>query len=243
MRDFIIYRQLGSTQALSRTKFTIDELGNANFSPDIQRELANIENATLTLTHEDKLYRRFEFLGQYSGSRAGLRVSGELKFELWQQVNRGLAASFDIKGGRAISKVAVTLLAYASLNDPFAITPMWLGKSDFLRLKAHLLKEGANVTQLIVQQPNITDAEIRQLQLRGARLEKVPDFDHMLNTSSRVRCLGFVIPAGGGSRSISFRIIEWGGGQIYVPTDLYDHEIVSFLDLLENVLIRGGGPT
>jgi hypothetical protein len=208
--------------------------------PEIHDELKNISNATLTLTNEAELYRRFEFVGQYSGQQAHLRLSGELKFELWQQKSGKLLMSFDI--GRKISRVAMALLAYATLNDPFGITPLWLGKPDFLRLKDQLLKLGANVTQLILQQPNITDAGIRQLQLRGAKLENVPDFDNMLGSSSRIRCLGFMIPATGGSRAISFRIVEWGGGQIYVPTDLLDHEILSFLDQLETALVRGQKP-
>jgi len=50
--------------------------------------------------------------------------------------------------------------------------------------------------------------------------------------------MGFVIPSFAESGAFSFRITEWGGGQIYQPSDPQLHEISNLFELFEEAFLK-----
>jgi hypothetical protein len=72
--------------------------------------------------------------------------------------------------------------------------------------------------------------------MSGASLEKFLNFDQLLENASKIRGMGFAITPFYGGRRFSFRIKDWGGGQIYSPAVPLDHEISGLLKLFEEAL-------
>lgn len=239
MRDFILYRQPAQTPRFENREYKLDELEAFPGSSRLA-ELEVVKAGSLRAISEIGPYKVYEFACKYYGPKP--RVSKkqplvEAKFELWQSSEHPLVISFDPP--KKVSRVAVALLSLATFRDPSLILPLKIYPSDFLELKKHAEKLKGTLSQLILHNVSSSGVELRQVQFIGRRLERLPNLDTMLHAASEISCMGFVIPElGEDGRKISFRVVEWGGGQIYSPADPLPHEISAFLDFLEMTLVE-----
>jgi hypothetical protein len=238
VKDFILYRQPAQTPRLENREYKLEELeafqGSSQFA-----ELEGVKTGSLRATSELGTYKVFEFSCEYYGRKPKVSKTQPLvqaKFELWQSAEHPLVISFDPP--KKVSRVAVALLSLAAFRDPSLILPLKINPSDFLELKKHAEKLKGTLSQLVLHKVSSSGVELRQVQFIGRRLEKLPNLDTMLHAASEISCMGFVIPEfGEGGRKISFRVVEWGGGQIYSPADPLPHEISTFLDFFETTLV------
>jgi hypothetical protein len=73
--------------------------------------------------------------------------------------------------------------------------------------------------------------------MKGRGLEKIPGFDEAFENAKRISSIGFLLPnLNSSTRYISFRIADWGGGQIYSPSDPLPHELATLFNLIEDIL-------
>jgi len=244
MKDFIIYMQPKIPYALQREKYSVEELKKQPGSSFL-KELELVRGGELAFVRETNNLNVFNFSCKFQLPRplAAKEVAyAEIVSDLWQQKRGNLVASFNTP--KKMSKVAIALLSYATMGDPFLIKSFQLSRSDFLALKEQILKRGGDLRQLIfwdVKDQASEGAHIKQFRLSGSRLEKLPGFHDILDRSSKIQLLGFAFKPTAECREISFRIIEWGGGQFYSPADPLDHEILEFLNLFDRTLIPGRG--
>jgi hypothetical protein len=237
VKDFILYRQPVRESQFENREYNLNELETFPGTSQLA-ELEVVKGGTLKTTSDVGPYRVFEFSCEYYGPKPRVSPTPPLmpaKFELWQCPERSLIISFDPP--RKVSRVAVALLSLASFRDPSLILPLKIFPSDFLELKKRVEKLDGTLSQLILHNVSSSGVELRQVQFIGRRLERLPNIDGMLTGAADISCLGFIVPGfGEGGRRFSFRVVEWGGGQIYSPPDPLPHEISDFLDLFETTL-------
>ena len=245
MKDFIIYIQPRAPHAFQEGKYLVEELKKLPCSSTL-KELELVRGGgELNLIRETSHLNLFNFSCKFQLPRPWAAKSvaySEIVCDLWQQKRGNLVASFNAP--KKMSKVAVALLSYATMGDPFLIKSIQLTRSDFLALKEYIFKSGGDLRQLIfwgIQDQASEGAHIKQFRLSGSRLEKLSGFKDLLNRSSKIRLLGFAFKPTADCREIRFRIIDWGGGQLYSPADPLDHEILEFLNLFNRTLIPGRG--
>lgn len=242
LKDFIIYMQLRRPDSPAKKEFSVQELKRYPGTSSI-RELELVKGGKLSLVRETHSLHIFNFSCNFQLPRPlAARSVGyaEIGFDIYQQKEGNLIVT--LNAPKKAAKVAISLLSYATHRDPFLIRAIQLTRSDFLSLKERILNGGGNLRQLIfwgIRDSNSEGADIRQFRLSGSRLERMPGFDEILGRSSRIRLLGFSFKPTADCREISFRLIDWGGGQLYSPADPLDHEILEFLSLFERVLIPG----
>ena len=153
-------------------------------------------------------------------------VYGNYECNIWQQRNGNIVASFDAP--KKLSKIIFALLSYATQGDPSLIRPIQLLRSDFLALKDHIMAKNGDLRQLIFWELKDVPGEsahIRQFRLSGSHLDRLVGFDELLKRTKKIQLLGFGFKPSKECREIRFRIIDWGGGQLYTPADPLDHEI------------------
>jgi hypothetical protein len=164
----------------------------------------------------------------------------EYDCDIWQQRNGNIVASLDAP--KKLSKIIFALLSYATQGDPLLIRPIRLMRSDFLSLKDHIMAKNGDLRQLILWELKDVSGEgahIRQFRLSGSHLDRLVGFDDLLKRAKKIQLLGFGFKPIQECREIRFRIIDWGGGQLYSPSDPLDHEVFEFLDLFNQTLIPG----
>jgi hypothetical protein len=97
-------------------------------------------------------------------------------------------------------------------------------------------KLGGTITQLEVIGVSWGEGQLRHLQIKGRRLENIPGFDEVFKKAKKISSIGFSLPnLNNSTRHISFRVLDWGGGQIYSPSDPLPHELAALFNLIENV--------
>lgn len=243
MKDFILYRQPVKESQFQNREYKLSELENFPGSSKLG-ELEVVKQGSLKTTSDIGPYKVFEFSCEYYGPKPRVSPTHPLmpaKFELWQCPERSLIISFDPP--KKVSRVAVALLSLASFGDPSLILPLKLYPSDFLELKKRVGKLDGTLSQLVLHNVSSSGVKLKQVQFIGHRLEKLPNLNEMLQRATEISCLGFIVPTfGEGGRKFSFRVVEWGGGQIYSPADPLPHEISDFLDLFETTLVASGKP-
>ena len=242
MRDFIIYKQPKPPNVVRKEKLSVEELREQQGSSMI-KELELVKSGELKFVRETKNLNMFTFSCVFQLPRplAAKKVAyTEIVSDLWQQKKGNLVASFNAP--KKMSKVAIALLSYATLGDPFLIKATLLSRSDFLKLNDYILNRGGDLRQLIfggIRGQDSEGAEIKQFRLSGSKLEKLSGFKNILENTSKIRLLGFAFKPSAECREIRFRIIYWGGGQLYSPPDPLSHEILEFLNLFDHTLIPG----
>lgn len=237
MRDFIIYVQpkrggKGTTERES----LLDDLESFPGTSRLQ-ELDFVRNGKLKLIQELKPHKAFNFSCQYLKRlvAATKPIYADLSFDLWQRKHGPLVVTFEAP--KKASRVAISLLSLVTYGDPFAISPITLTVSDFRKLKETILEDhSGNLTQVILQNIRSKKGTIRRFLMTGSELEQFLNLDELLNDTSKVSGMGFAIRSFYGERRFSFRIKDWGGGQIYSPANPFDHEISGLLELLEETL-------
>jgi hypothetical protein len=237
VKDFILYRQPIQETHFDNRPYDLSELQKFPGSSRLH-ELEVVTSGSLRSVAELETHRIFEFSCQYYGPKPRVSPAPPLnpaKFELWQRPMGPLVVSFDPP--RKVSRVAVALLSLAIFGDPFLILPLKLYPSDFLELRKRVRESDGSLSQLVLHKVSTADVQLRRVQLIGRQLENLSNLDAILNGAADIACMGFVLPSlGEGGRKLSFRILEWGGGQIYSPAEPLPHEIYDLLDLFEKTL-------
>lgn len=237
MKDFIIYLQPREQEKiLEEKKYCLDELENFPGTSNLE-ELDLVRDGSLRILQDIEPHRVFQFSCKFPIRVVAAKkpVYAELTFDLWQRKHGPIVASFE--GRRKASRVAVALLSFVTYGDPYAINPIRLTVSDFRNLMENILeKHSGTMSQIYLRNIRSKKGKVRRFLMTGSGLEEFLDLDELLQSASDISGMGFVIPSFGGERKLSFRIKDWGGGQIYSPANPYDHEISRLLQLLEQVL-------
>lgn len=240
MKDFIIYVQPSrGGKATTEREYSLDELERFPGSSRIS-ELEVVQNGKLKIIQELKPHKVFQFSCEYLKRlvAATKPIFASLNFNLWQRKHGPLVVTFEAP--KKASRVAVSLLSLVTYGDPFAISPIRLTVSDFRKLKKNILeKHSGNLTQVILQNIRSEKGTIRRFLMTGSALEQFLNTDELLEDASKVSGMGFAIRSFYGERRFSFRIKDWGGGQIYSPANPLDHEISGLLELFEENLFLG----
>jgi len=235
MKDFILYLQpRGRTANPVKEKYSLDELERMPGTSSIS-ELEIVKDGELRQEETLGDYRVFEFSCKYTARHGTSLVTVERNIELWQSEKGALVVSFGFP--RKVVKVATKLLSLATFGDYSLINSFNLTNPDFSKLKKRVEELGGTVTQLEVKGVSWGEGQLRHLDIKGRGLEKIPGFDEMFQKAKRISSMGFSLPnLNNLTRYVSFRILEWGGGQIYSPSDPLPHELAALLSLIENVL-------
>jgi hypothetical protein len=240
MKDFIIYVQpkIGRKDTAEQ-EYSLDYLERFPGTSRLQ-ELEFVRNGRLRLIRELEPHRVFKFSCEYLKRlvAATKPIYAPLDFELWQRKHAPLTVTFEAP--KKASRVAVSLLSLVDYGDPYAISPITLTVSDFKKLKENILQEhSGHLTQIILQNIRSEKGTVRRFLMTGSALEQFLNLDELLRDASRVSGMGFAIHSFYGERRFSFRIKDWGGGQIYSPANPFDHEISGLLELFEENLFPG----
>jgi len=237
MLDFIIYTQpIDREPVLVKDTYTLDEFWNAPRSSAL-RELAKVvKQGTLRFTGEIGEYRCFLFDCYYLERHGPTLVDVQRPLEFWQSKKGALVISFGFP--RIAARVGVAFLSFAVFGDPLQIVPFPLSKQDFLNLKAKVKQLGGTLTIVDIRKASWGGGILRQIMLKGLGLENIPGLENVLETSESIKSLGFMFRK---FRSIegklSFRVTDWGGGQIYAPPNPQPHERAELFKLLEESLL------
>lgn len=235
MKDFILYLQpKGRSSDLIRKKYSLDELRKTAGTSGIS-ELEVVEEGELKQSETLGEFAAFEFSCKYIARHGTSLVAVRRDIELWQSKRGVLVISFGFP--RKVAKVGTKLLSLAIFGDHSLINSFALSNSDFFRFKEKVQELGGTITQLEVEGALWGEGQLRHLQLKGRGLEDIPGFSEVLGRAKRISSMGFSLPGLNDSiRHISFRILDWGGGQLYSPSDPFPHELAALFDLIEDIL-------
>jgi|GEM_PF-2769017 len=242
MKDFVIYMQAKKPDELTKEEYSVDELRSLPASSQLSG-LEKVEWGHLRLIRQSSLLNVFSFECKFQLPKPKAvkeDVYGNYDCNICQQRNGNIVASLDAP--KKLSKIIFALLSYATQGDPSLIRPIQLLRSDFLALKDYIMAKNGDLRQLIFWELKDVPSEcahIRQFRLSGSHLDRLVGFDELLKRTKKVQLLGFGFKPVKECREIRFRIIDWGGGQLYTPADPLDHEILEFLELFNQTLIPG----
>lgn len=236
MLDFIIYTQPIDKEArVIEGVYSLSELWDAPQSSTL-KELEKVKQGTLRFIGEIGEYRCYLFNCKYLERHGPSLVEVEQPLEFWQSKKGAFVISFGFP--RTAARVGVSLLSLAVFGDPVQITPFPVFKQDFLRLKDVVKKLGGTVTLIDIRKASWGRGVLRQLMLKGRGLENIPGLDEVLEKAETIKSLGFMFRSFRTiDRTLSFRIVDWGGGQIYAPADPLSHERAELFRLLEEALL------
>jgi hypothetical protein len=235
MKYFIAYKQPDNSQNPCKNKLSVEEFESVPGTSRLE-ELEAIKGGELILSNITENHRIYDFNCNAKIRRREKLIFAEEKSKIWQQQKGRIIITMDAT--KYASRCSVAILSYLTFGDLYAIKPVSLLKSDFLRFNDYIVdKRGGQATQVLLSDIENTELEfkMRSIYLKGSHLERVPNFKAYLDNSKNIRTIGFAIPDFEGRR-LSFRITHWGGGQIFSPVDLFDHEIAAFLELLSQLI-------
>ena len=235
MKDFILYLQpRGRTANSVKGECSLDELKKTPGTSSIS-ELEILKGGELKQRETLGDYTVFEFSCRYTARHGTSLVTVERNIEMWQSKKGTLVVSFGFP--RKVVKVAMKLLSLATFGDFSLINPFNLTNHDFFELKKRVQELGGTVTQLEIKRVSWGEGQLKHLNIKGRGLEKIPGFDEMFRKGEEISSMGFSLPnLNSSTRYISFRLLDWGGGQISSPSDPLPHELAALLSLIENVL-------
>jgi len=240
MRDFIIY---SGSKEKEKPETGVRELeieklkkwpGSAGIS-----ELEAVGEGKLKFLQEYPSYRSFRLSCRYYPRVSKMAKEHPLlpiEFMLWQVKRSPLVIAFDAP--RKVARVAVALMSMILYGDPFITVPIKLNSTDFLTLRKLVMEKSGNLTRLNLRGVRGPGGIARKFEVAGIDVEKWldRDVDEILRSASEIHYVGFIIRPPSVERTLSFRITEWGGGQLYSPPDPLDHEILWLLDLFKQTL-------
>jgi len=245
MKDYVIYVLPKRDEVEIKRECSSLEVSRLPGTSRMAKEFESVRNGRLVLVRDLRSHRLFRFSCGYrvpkGASSRGKALFAELAFDLWQMKEGMFAIGFDAP--RNALRIAAASLSYAIYGNPLLVAPLRLSPIHFVRLKNLVLRKSGHITQVILRGVQTPERKFRKFELTGENLEGTPNFDDILHSASRIVCLRFFIPALTGDRGMSFRILEWGGGQIYFPPNPLDHEILRWLGFLEEGLFSGQDPT
>lgn len=246
MKDFVLYLQSKKPDGLAKQQYSVDELHSLPSSGALG-ELEKMEWGHLKLIRHSSLLNVFNFSCKFQIPKPKAvreETYAEYECDIWQQRNGNIVASLDAP--KKLSKIIFALLSYATQGDPQLIRPITIERGDFLALKDYIMGRGGDLRQLILWELKDVPGEgahIRQFRLSGSHLDRLVGFDGLLKRAKKIQLFGFGFKPTQESREIRFRIIDWGGGQLYTPADPLDHEALEFMDLFNQTLIPGNQQT
>ena len=238
MKDFILYLQpRDRPSVVDRKKYPLDELRTTPGTSPLRADLEIVKSGELKPKEELGDFRIFDFSCKYIARHGTTSAVVSRDIELWQSKKGALVVSFGFP--RKVSNVATKLLSLAAFGDHTLINQCFLTGTNFLELKKRAQKLGGTITLLDVKGVSWGGGKLKHLLIKGRELEMIPGFDDVLTNATRISSIGFAIPdIGGSTRHISFRVLDWGGGQIYSPADPLPHELSALFDLLEKVFFE-----
>ena len=235
MKDFILYLQpkRRTTNPIKR-KYSLDELKKTPGTSSIS-ELDLVKEGVLKRQETLGDYTVFEFSCSYTARHGTSLVDVGRDIELWRSKKGVLVVSFGFP--RNVAKVATKLLSLAIFGDHSLINSFNITNSDFFELRKKVQELGGTITQLEVRGVSWGGGQLGHLRLKGRGLETIPGFDEVFKKAKRISSMGFSLPnLNSSTRHISFRVLDWGGGQIYSPSDPLPHELASLFKLIGDVL-------
>lgn len=235
MKDFNLYLQpKGRTANSIKEKYSLDELKKTPGTSSIS-QLDLVKKGVLRQRETLGDYEVFEFSCKYIARHGTSQVTVGRDNELWQSKKGVLVVSFGFP--RNVAKVAMKFLSLAIFGDYSLINSFNISNADFFKLREKIQELNGAITQLDVRGVSWGGGQLKQLQIKGRGLERIPGFDEVFKKAKRISSMGFSFPNLNSSiRHISFRISDWGGGQIYSPSDPLPHELATVFKLIENVL-------
>jgi len=242
MIDFIIYAAVREKkQTKTEVKeIKVEKLKTWSESSRIS-ELEVVEEGELKSAGDYSSYKAYQFLGMYYPRVSRLVKKRPeplpIEFTLWKIRESPLVIAFG--PSMKVARVAVALMSLMLYEEPFAITPIKLTFDDFIRLKRLVNEKSGLLTRLNLRGIKGPEGIAKKFEVTGLNLEKLVNIEEILESASRIHYLGFIIRPPVVKRTISFRITEWGGGQIYSPPDPFDHEILWLLDLFKQAFFPG----
>lgn len=236
MKDLIFYHQeIGRKTVFEDREYTLKELtGRPGISiPGVPSIGDVVREGKLKLVGDVGEYKMFNFDCVYLASHGDSIVEVQRNIELWQSKEGALVVSgFPKKAAR----VGVALLSFATFGDPNAIGIFsTITKNNFIDLKKRVASQDGTVILLDVQGVSWGGGTLKHLMMKGRKLEDIPGFDGVLENAKKIVSMGFNFPYEPG-RNISFRMVDWGGGQIYA--DPQTHEMARVFSLVEESLIH-----
>lgn len=244
MKDFILYQQPRDIEAiLDEKRYPLSMLREAIGSGSIS-ELEIVRGGTLELKNERGGYRKFKFSCEYEVNFGSATAVVERDFELWQAKENAHVVSFG--SPRKVSRVAVKLLSMAAFDDFSLINSIapFLSKSSYSKLMKRVQELDGRVKRLEFKKASyrgvLIDGQIKVSPGEKKGLPE-PEVEGVIESADEIRSMGFAIPSLADSvRPISFKMLEWGGGQIYSPPKPLPHECARLFDMLENVFLGTG---
>lgn len=232
MIDFIVY--LNSRQG-EELKIKVKELDLNKLkswpSTSSLRELSVVVEGKLRFMGDYSSHNAFRFYAKYYPRISRLakeRVIVPAEFTLWQVKENPFVIAFNIP--REVARAGAALMSLMLYNDAFAIIPIKLDSTDFIRLREIVKGKSGKFAKLHLRRTGGRGKVV----LTGLNLEEEyqhMDFDQLLRNASKIHSLGFILSPPVVERTLSFRITEWGGGQIYSPSNPLDHEVLLLLNL------------
>lgn len=238
MRDFVIYMQPIHNWGEVKKQVTVESLRSFPGTGRLY-EFDVVKAGRLEFIQEFDGLRLFRFFCKYesgkSRSAIGEAPIQDLKFELFQKKG-GLVAV--IQAPKKAARIAVAALSLSVFGDPFKIVPFQLSTPEFRKLLSVIQTHSGKLTRLSLRMIEGETGVLRKFEVSGdfEQVLKV-NLDKILESARRVSFMGFRIPSSKDSASFSFRITEWGGGQIYQPADPQLHEISELMELLREAFL------
>lgn len=235
MKDFILYLQPRERGIIPiEEKYSLEELRKTPGTSSIS-ELEVVKEGELRQIETLGDYRVFVFTCSYNARHGTSLVTVRRDIEMWQSMKGALVVSFGFP--RKVARVAIKLLSLAIFEDYSLINPFNLTNFDFFELNKKVQGLGGTITQLEVKSVSWGGGQLRHLQIKGRGLEKVPGFDEVFQRAKKISSMGFSLPSlDNSTRSISFKLLDWGGGQLYSPSDPLPHELAELFNLIEFAL-------
>jgi hypothetical protein len=238
MRDFVIYMQPIHDWGETKKQVTVEYLRGFPGTGSLY-EFDAVKDGKLDFIQEFDGLRVFRFFCKYrsgkSRSAVGEAPIQDLEFELFQKKG-GLVAV--IQAPKKAARIAVAALSLSVFGDPLKIVPFRLSIPEFRQLLSVVQKYSGKLTRLSLREVEGETGVLRKFEVSGD-FEQVlrVNLENILGSARRVSFMGFKIPLFKDSTNFSFRITEWGGGQIYNPADPQLHEISELMELLREAFI------
>jgi hypothetical protein len=239
MRDFIVYMQPTRIWGEVSQNVTVDQLRSIPGTGRLN-ELDLVKEGTIEFVRDYDGMRFFRFSCKYqsekSRSSVGEAPIQDLQFELYQRKG-GLVTA--IQAPKKAARVAVAALSFLVFKDPFVVSPFQVGMSDFRKLSEIVKKHSGKLTRFSLRRIEGETGVLRKFEVSGDFEQVLKlNLNAILESAKQVSFMGYKIPSLENAGTFSFRITEWGGGQIYQPQDPQPHEISALMALFEEAFLQ-----
>lgn len=243
MKDFRIFFQPIPDSGPKNRNLTVEDLKESEGTSRLN-ELKYVKKGNLETAKELEGLRIYKYSCEYFGQKPKSveeRPVYSASIDVWQPEEQSIAIVFDAP--RKVARVGASLLSKLYFGDPFKIQPIDFEAAHFSELWSRVAEMGGTVSQIIANNVPMEGSNLKQIQLKGRGLEEIDAIENLLEQMDereeeiKIRYMGFALKFPGQDIEFSFRIGEWGGGQIYAPSDFLPTEFLRLLDLFEDSLL------